>query len=73
MMETLDMSDRQAELKAAKARLSAAAVACLENRPGAAEAAGQARGEVAALLTRTSSANSCAQAEKMNLAKSRST
>ncbi|MBI3919008.1 MAG: hypothetical protein HY322_18605 [Betaproteobacteria bacterium] len=44
------MPDRQSELKAAKARLSGAAIACLENRPGAAEAADQARIEVDALL-----------------------
>ena len=46
MMETLGMSDPQVELTAAKARLSDAAAACLENRPGAAEAADQAKAEV---------------------------
>lgn len=57
------MSDPQAELKAAKARLSDAAAACLRNEPGAAEAADRARGEVDALLaqSRETTVNNCAQ------------
>ena len=50
LMETRGMSSPRIELKAAKARLSDAAVACLENRPGAAEAADRARGEVTRIM-----------------------
>ena len=55
--------DRQSDLKAAKARLSEAAAACIRNEPGAAEAADRARGEVDALLAvqTQASANSCTQ------------
>ena len=63
--ETMNTSDVQFHLRAAKHRLSLAAAACLENRPGAPEAADAARREVDALLR--ASASNCAQPEKMNL------
>jgi hypothetical protein len=44
------MSDLQTQLERAKAKLSAAAGACLRNEPGAAEAANVANAEVAGLL-----------------------
>ena len=63
----MNAPDPQTELKAAKARLSEAAAACLRNEPGGADRADAARREVDALLRARASASNCAQPEKMNL------
>jgi len=69
--ETMNTPDIQFHLRTAKHRLSLAAAACLRNEPGAADRADAARREVDALLR--ASASNCAQAEKMNLMRTRST